>query len=188
MIGECYNMKTNNIRYGHIMICPLNIPYYNIDSKLKRVEQLNSNDFKKYISLNEANIKYKPDMLSFNIINFNTEDRVLPNPDLVRKMDGEKRDKILDNIKNNCDLLYDNRIDKNFDLITSNYLKNSSLIKSLDKYMDTIEKDNAVYKSAYTNGKCDDNILDNRNEMSSKKKVKKDKLSFIDRIIQKFKK
>jgi hypothetical protein len=188
MIGECYNMKANNIRYGHIMICPLNIPYYDIDSKLKKVERLNSNDIGKYVALNDAKIEYKPDILSFNIVNINTEDKILPNPDLVKKMDDSKREKIVYSIKNSCELLYNHKIDTHFDTITSNYLKNNSIIKSLNNYMDTIEKDNAIYgithsKTYDKNGNNNDNILDTNRAIGTKKND-----SFINRIFKKFKK
>lgn len=187
MIGECYNLKANGIKYGHIIICPLNIPYYDINSKLKKIETLKSNDIMKYTELNNSNIVNKPDMLSFNILDIKTDEGVIPNPDLFKKLNAQKQDNILDNIKNKCELLNDQKINKTFDFTTSQYLVNNSIIKSLNNYMDTIEKDYTQYQSVNTNNN-NNNILDTR--YNKRKKTSKNNInhSLFEKLIKKIKK
>ncbi len=184
MIGECYNLKANGIKYGHILICPLNIPYYDIKSNLKKIETLKSDDIRKYAELNSSDIVNRPDMLSFSILDVKTDDGVIPNPDLFKKLSVKKQNNILNSIKNMCELLNHRKINKTFDFTISQYLKENSIINSLDKYMDNIEKDHGQYKNAYN----DDTILDSRCNGNSKS-VKSDVgHSFIEKIIKKFKK
>lgn len=179
MIGECYNLQANKVKYGHIMICPYKIPYYDISSNVKKIETIKNEDIIKYTELNNSDIKYKPNMLSFNILKFNTEDGTIPNPDLFVKMGEKKQIEISNSINDKCKFLSNKEIKNYFNEENSKYLRKNTIIKSLDNYMKEIEINNQEYKNIENNST--DNIKINN-------KSSKIKFSLFDKIKKKFNK
>lgn len=141
MIGECYNLKANNIKYGHIMICPYLVPYYNKQSGLKYIEKLNNHDITKYVELNNSSVVHKPDMLSFNVLNIKNKDGILSNPDLFNGLSETEKIKTLESIKNKSEIISGIKVDKLFDNPNvSKYLKENNLVHSLNNYIDDIQR------------------------------------------------
>lgn len=140
MIGECYNLKANNIKYGHIMICPYLVPYYNNQCGLKYIEKLNNKDITKYAELNDSTTVHKPDMLSFNVLKIKNNDGIISNPDLFNQLNETEKNKTLESIKNKSEIISGTKVDKHFDDPNiSKYLRENHLVNSLDRYISDIQ-------------------------------------------------
>jgi hypothetical protein len=160
MIGECYNLKANNIKYGHIMICPYLVPYYNNQCGLKYIEKLNNKDITKYAELNDSTTVHKPDMLSFNVLKIKNKDGIISNPDLFNQLSETEKNKTLESIKNKSEIISGTKIDKHFDDPNiSKYLKENHLVNSLDRYINDIQN-TTLNKIDRKRKQCDDNKED----------------------------
>lgn len=56
MLGETANIRCNQTPYFQIFVIPDKIPYFDSSGKIKKWEQINAHNLKKYIALSEDNI------------------------------------------------------------------------------------------------------------------------------------
>ncbi len=57
MLGETANIRCNNIPYFQVLVLLKELPYYNKNNKIIRVEHINEHNLRKYIKLSEDNIE-----------------------------------------------------------------------------------------------------------------------------------
>lgn len=57
MLGETANIRCNNIPYFQVLVLLKELPYYNKDNKITKVEHINKHNLHKYIKLSEDNIE-----------------------------------------------------------------------------------------------------------------------------------
>lgn len=55
MLGETANIRCNNIPYFQVLVLLQELPYYNKDNRITRVEHVNEHNLHKYIKLSEDN-------------------------------------------------------------------------------------------------------------------------------------
>ena len=71
MLGETANIRSNNVLYFQILIIPEEMPYYDQNEKIKRVEKLTPHYLEKYMKLSKDDIssfKHTPDKTLLMII------------------------------------------------------------------------------------------------------------------------
>lgn len=108
LLGECKNIRANNIKFGYFVVFRDKIPYFDIDKGIKCFEVLDDNDVEKYIKLFE-DIKKSldlPNIIGMEIINIDpiVEEDLKKKPKFseedIKKATEEKGIKIENGINN----------------------------------------------------------------------------------------
>lgn len=104
MLGETANIRCSNIPYFQVFIIPEEIPYYNKDNKITKVEQFTAHNIEKYVELSKDNPStffHTPDKTLIMVVSLPKLD-ITKIPDKTRYKEKYKNAKVTvsDKVKN----------------------------------------------------------------------------------------
>ncbi len=86
MMGETANIQAKGIPYSHFIAVPIEIPYFNNQGQITRLETLSEGDLKKYVTLMAGpDGAHKPAFISFALVKYDLAGqtlKLLPDSDL----------------------------------------------------------------------------------------------------------
>ncbi len=71
MLGETINIKAKEIPYFQVIVLIENLPYFDKNGNIKKIEQITNNHLDKYVKLSQTNDKYLPDYTLLYIMKMN---------------------------------------------------------------------------------------------------------------------
>ncbi|WP_457613391.1 hypothetical protein [Methanocaldococcus sp.] len=130
LIGECANLKSNNVKFAHFVVFRDKTPYFKDGGKLKKWECLTNDHILKYIKLHEDKYKneflHVPDAIGLEIVNIN------PTLEGIYK----KKPKFKENLVNTYKINVDNGIENtNLSRDIKEYIKRNL---NICRFIDTI--------------------------------------------------